>query len=142
LSLNPNFALAHSIYGLALIFCGRREEGAEAASRALRLSPRDPFSAIYNANSSFAQFVGRNYGEAISLARAAICLRGDHVGGYRMLTAAAAMAGQADLATTALQELRRTQANISIAWIVDNMPFKRDADREHYLEAFRCAGLD
>jgi TolB-like protein len=142
LSLNPNFALAQSIYGLALIFCGRREEGAEAAGRALRLSPRDPFSAIYNANSSFAQFVGRNYDEAISLARAAIRLRGDHVGGHRMLAAAAAMAGRADLATTALQELRRTQANFSIAWIVDNMPFKRDADREHYLEAFRCAGLN
>ena len=76
------------------------------------------------------------------LARAAIRLREDHVGGHRVLAAAAAMAGQADVAAAALQELRRAQPNISLTWIADQMPFKRDADREHYLEAFRRAGLD
>ena len=76
------------------------------------------------------------------MARAAIRLRGDFVGGRRILTAAACMAGQADVAKAALQELRRAQPNISLAWIADQMPFKWDADREHYLEAFRRAGLD
>ena len=47
LRLNPNFCLAHGYYGLALGFCGRWKEGEEAAHRALRLSPRDPFSALY-----------------------------------------------------------------------------------------------
>jgi hypothetical protein len=52
------------------------------------------------------------------------------------------MAGQIDIATAALQELRRAQPNISLAWIADQMPIKQEADREHYLEAFRRAGLD
>ena len=142
LSLNPNFALAQSVYGLALAFCGRWEEAGAATARALRLSPRDPFAAIYNGIAAYAQFVGRNYEEAMRLARASIRLRTDHVGGYRMLTASAAMAGQADIATAALQELRRAQPDFSLAWIAKNMPFKHDADREHYLEAFRRAGLD
>ena len=47
LRLNPNFSLAQGYYGLALCYCGRWEEGDLAARRALRLSPRDPFSAIY-----------------------------------------------------------------------------------------------
>ena len=59
-----------------------------------------------------------------------------------MLTAAAGMAGQTEVAKAALQELRRAQPNISLAWIADHMPIKQDADREHYLEAFRRAGLD
>ena len=59
-----------------------------------------------------------------------------------MLTAAAGMAGQTDVAKAALQELRRAQPNISLAWIAANMPIKHDADREHYLEGFRRAGLD
>jgi TolB-like protein len=142
LRLNPNFALAQSVYGLALAFCGRWQDAGAATARALRLSPRDPFSAIYNGIAAYAQFIGRNYAETMRLARASIRLRNDHVGGYRMLCAAAAMSGHADIATSALDALRRAQPNFSLAWIAANMPFKRDADREHYLEAFRRAGLD
>ena len=76
------------------------------------------------------------------LAREAIRQRGDFVGAHRVLTAAAGMAGQTEVATAALQELRRAQPNISLAWIADQMPIKQDADRKHYLEAFRRAGLD
>jgi hypothetical protein len=59
-----------------------------------------------------------------------------------VLVAAAAMAGEIDLAKAALQELRRAQPGISLAWIADRMPIKADAERAHYLEAFRRAGLD
>jgi predicted Zn-dependent protease len=107
----------------------------------LRLSPRDPFSAICSGVAAYAQFVGRNYDEAIRLAREGIRQRFDFVGGYRVLTAAAAMAGDIDVATAALQELRQVQPNISLAWIANHMPLK-EAEREHYLEAFRRAGLD
>jgi len=141
LNLNPSFALALSVYGLALTFSGRWEEAGVATAKALRLSPRDPFAAIYNGIAAHAQLVGRNYEDAMRLAGASIRLRSDHVSGYRMLTAAAAMAGQAEIATAALRELRRLQPNFSLAWIAKNLPFKHDADREHYLEAFRRAGL-
>jgi hypothetical protein len=59
-----------------------------------------------------------------------------------VLTASAGMAGQEEVATAALQELRRAQPNISLAWIANQMPIKEDTDREHYLEAFRRAGLE
>jgi hypothetical protein len=52
------------------------------------------------------------------------------------------MAEMNDVATAALLELRRVQPNISLAWIASQLPIKQDADREHYLEAFRRAGLD
>ncbi len=142
LQLNPNFSLAQGYYGLALSYCGRWQEAHEAAQRAIRLSPRDPSSAIYYGVAAYAQFVGRNYQEAIALAREAIRQRGDLTGAYRVLTVAAGMSGQAEVATAALQELRRAQPNISLAWIADQLPWKLDADREHYLEAFRRAGLD
>jgi tetratricopeptide (TPR) repeat protein len=142
LSLNPNFSLAQGYYGLALSYGGRWEEADLAARRALRLSPRDPFSAIYYGIAAYAQFVGRNYDEAMRLARDGIRQRGDFVGAHRVFTAAAAMAGQIEAAAAALGELRRVQPNVSLAWIADQMPIQRDADRAHYLEAFRRAGLD
>ena len=142
LHLNPNFSLAQGYYGLALSYCGRWEEADQAARARLRLSPRDPFSAVYTGIAAYAQFIGRNYNEAMRLAREAIRQRGDFVGAHRVLTAAAGMAGQTEVATAALQELRRAQPNISLAWIADEMPIMQGAELEHYLEAFRRAGLD
>ena len=142
LRLNPNFWLAQGYYALALCYCGHWEEGNLAARRALRLSPRDPLSALYCGIAAYAQFLGCNYDEAMRLAREGIRQRGDFVGAHRVLTAAAGMTGQEDIATAALQALRRAQPNISLAWIAKYMPIKLDADREHYLEGFRRAGLD
>lgn len=142
LRLNPNFCLAQGYHGLALAFCGRWKEGEEAAHRALRLSPRDPFSALYYGVASYTQFVGRNYDEAMQLARTAIRLHPDFIGGYRGLTSAAGMSGQAEVAAAALQELRRAQPNISLAWVESQVPIRDDAERAHYLEGFRRAGLD
>jgi hypothetical protein len=52
------------------------------------------------------------------------------------------MAGQTDAAAVSLQELRRVQPNITLAWIAHELPMQQDADREHYLEGFRRAGLE
>ena len=142
LQLNPNFSLAQGYYALALSYSGRWRDSYEAAQRAIRLSPRDPSLAIYHGIAAYAQFVGRNYTAAIARSREAIRHRGDLTGAYRVLTVAAGMAGQADVAAAALQELRRTQPNISLAWIAHQLPWKLDSDREHYLEGFRRAGLD
>src|SRR5258708_34414922 len=79
LRLNSNFSLAQGYYGLALAYCGRWEEADVAARRALRLSPRDPFSAIYCGIAAYAQFVGRNYDEAMRLSREGIPQRADFV---------------------------------------------------------------
>src|SRR5580693_6720027 len=141
LQLNPNFSLAQAFYGVALCYCGRWEEGDLAVRRALRLSPRDPFSAIYHGIAAYAQFIGNNYDTAIRLAQQALRQRGDFVGGHRVLTAAAGMAGYGELARTALGELRRAQPDITLAWIANELPMKQPADCEHYLEGFRRAGL-
>ncbi|SDS86095.1 winged helix-turn-helix domain-containing tetratricopeptide repeat protein [Bradyrhizobium canariense] len=142
LQLNPNFSLAQGYYALALSYSGRWRDSYEAAQGAIRLSPRDPSLAIYYGIAAYAQFVGRNYPEAIALAREAIRQRGDLTGAYRVLTVAAGMAGQTEVSAAALKELRRTQPNISLAWIAHQLPWKLDSDREHYLEGFRRAGLE
>ena len=102
LQLNPNFSLAQGYYALALSYCGRWQDAYAATQRAIRQSPRDPSSAIYYGVAAYAQFVGRNYQEAIALAREATRQRGDLSGAYRVLTVAAGMAGQIEVARTAL----------------------------------------
>jgi TolB-like protein/cytochrome c-type biogenesis protein CcmH/NrfG len=142
LRLNPNFSQAQNYYSAALGFCGRWEEAVEAARRAIRLSPRDHFLALYYGSACLAQYIGRNYEEAIRLARISIRLRSDFAGAHRVLTAATGMSGDPEAAAAALQELRRAQPNISLAWVESHVPIQHPADLEHYLEGFRRAGLD
>jgi tetratricopeptide (TPR) repeat protein len=141
LRLNPNFALAQGYYGLALSYCGRWQDADEAVHRAIRLSPRDPYSPVYLGVAAYARFLGGDYQEAIRLARESLRQRSDFVGAHRVLTSAAGMAGELELARAGLQELRRTQPNVSLAWIAEFMPIKATADRDRYLEGFRRAGL-
>jgi len=140
LRLNPSFSLAHGHYGLALACCGRIEEAELATARALRLSPHGSnFSGLLGL---FTHYLKGNYKESMRLSREAIRQRADYVGAYRVLTAAAAMAGEIETAKAVLQELRRLQPNISLEWVAKEIPIKGDAEREHYLEGFRRAGLE
>ena len=141
LRLNPNFALALGYYGLSLSYSGRWQEAEEVVGRALRLSPRDPYSAVYAGILAYAKFLGADYQAAIQLSHDAIRQRSDFVGAHRVLAASAGMAGDVDLAGAALAECRRVQPNISLDWIRREMPIKLEADRAHYLEGFRRAGL-
>jgi hypothetical protein len=72
------------------------------------------------------------------LAREGVRQRFDFASSYRVLTAAAAMAGEIELAKASLQELRRAQPSISLAWIAQHIPVTQD-ERDHYSEAFRGA---
>ncbi|QOG16669.1 MULTISPECIES: winged helix-turn-helix domain-containing protein [Bradyrhizobium] len=141
LALNPNFSLAQGYYALALSYAGRSRDSFDAAQRAIRLSPRDPSLAIYHGIAGYARFTERHYDEAIALAREAIRYRGDLTGAYRVLAVSAGMIGDSALAESALGELRRTQPGISLHWIATQLPWATEADREHYLEGFRRAGL-
>jgi TolB-like protein len=141
LRLNPNFSPARGIYGVALSYRGRWQEGLAAAQQALRFSPRDPFAAIYCGVAAYCQYLGRNYIEAVRLSREAMRQRADFVGAHRVLTASLGMSGETEAARVALEGLRRAQSSISLAWLSSEMPFEREEDRAHYLEGFRRAGL-
>jgi tetratricopeptide (TPR) repeat protein len=141
LRLNPSFSPARGLYGVALSYRGRWEEGDRAAREALKFSPRDPFAAIYCGVAAYCQYVGKNYAEAIRLSREALRQRTDFVGAHRVLTASLGMAGSTDAAKTALEGLRRAQPNVTLAWLASELPFEHDADKAHYVEGFRRAGL-
>jgi hypothetical protein len=85
--------------------------------------------------------VGRNSAQAIRLSREALRQRADFVGAHRVLTASLGMACGTDAAKAALDGLPRAQPNITLAWLASELPFEHDADKAHYVEGFRRAGL-
>jgi hypothetical protein len=59
-----------------------------------------------------------------------------------VLTAAAGLAGDIELARASLRELRRAQPNISLAWMAQYLPLRRQDQLEQCLEGMRRAGLN
>ena len=101
-----------------------------------------PIRRVYFGIAAYAQFLGGDYEEAMRLAREALRQRSDFVGAHRVLTAAAGMAGPdrgcpAPRCRSCAARSPTSRSPGSPSY----MPIKLDADREHYLEGFRRAGL-
>src|SRR5262249_60610826 len=90
---------------------------------------------------AYGEFAAGNHAGGMRLARGGTRQRADFVGAHRVLTAAAAMTGETDLARSTLAALRRAQPNISLAWLARELPLP-EAERLHFVQAMRRAGLD
>ena len=142
LRLNPNFSPARGIYGVALAYRGRWEEGDAAARAGAALFParslcRDLLRRCrllpvcrpqlrrgdppLPRSAAPAQRFRRRPPRADGLARH---VRRDRGGARRRWQRCAA-----------------SSRTISLAWLSSEMPFEREEDRAHYLEGFRRAGL-
>ena len=141
LQLNPNFSLAHGIYGLVLSWSGHAREGGESARRALRLSPRDPLAAMFHAVAAYAAYIERDYSESIALCRKSIRLRGDFTAGWRVMVAAAGMTGDTAVAAEAMEGYRRTLPGVTLAKAEEQLQVIPEGERAHFLEGLRRAGL-
>jgi TolB-like protein/Flp pilus assembly protein TadD len=146
LSLNPNFAIAHWLFALALCYLGRGEEALEHADTAERLSPRDLLAlgntGVFNNVRAAACFVAGRYREGIEYARLAINESPKLTPAYRALILNCAFAGEIEEARVALRTLRTLAPAVSPSWVREANPFERAPERQRWVEAFRLAGLE
>jgi len=142
LSLNPNFALAHTYMAAALIFLGRIDEAFAHINTSERLSPRGLFHGVNNLMRAVAHFFAGQHRDAADFARKSVLESPGIVTGYRHLVVNCALAGELDEARAALSILRRLQPEISLAWVSKWLPYRSPNDREKFIEGFRLAGLD
>src|SRR5215471_10956934 len=141
LGLNPNFAAAHGYLGLACALAGRSEKAISHAEQAIRMSPHDPQNAVFNIAIAAAHYLAGRYTEAVVFGRKATQQRPGLSGALRIYAASLAQAGQIDEARAALQDLKKLQPGISLAWIEQYVPYTT-GPMAKFLEGMRKAGLD
>jgi TolB-like protein len=140
--LNPSFALGHAGLGYALACGGQPERGLESLEQALRLSPRDPFLAIYAPVVRYmALFALGRYEETIAVCRSTAALHPNHAGAWRLMTVSLGLLGRIDEAKEALAHTLTMQPDLSSAHVVNDTVFADPADRARFLEGLRKAGL-
>lgn len=137
--LNPNLAWGHFALAVASLYQGQLGTALTAVDMALRLSPNDPQRFAWLATRASALFLLRRYDEAIQTALQSRSAR-------RFTTASRVLAasyGQLDLhrqaAVAVVEMLTAGGTERTIADVI--RPFTRPADREHYSEGLRKAGL-
>ena len=141
--LNPNFALGHAGLGYGLAAGGHPERGLEALELAHRLSPRDPFLAIYAPTVRYmALFALARYEEAIHVCRSTITLHPKHAGAWRLLTVSLGLLGKVDEAKAALAQTLKLQPDLSLNHVESNTIYADPADRARFREGLLRAGLD
>ena len=140
LDLNPNFATAAGSVDLALMFDGQSDDAILTFERALRMSPRDPFNGIFFAAISAAHYFAGRYLQAVDWARKAVEMRPGNLGGWRILCASLAQAGEIEESKAAMRTVRQLQPDLSIAWIKEWVPYT-SGPMTHFLEGMWKAGL-
>ena len=138
---NPSDAMANNCYGAHLAFVGRGEEAIETLTRAMAISPRDPWAFEFRVSMAWAYFAIQDYEQALEWAEKSI-QRGPNPMAYQVAVASSGQLGQLDRAEISLRELLRLQPDLSVAGLeLFFAPANRDfVDR--LLEGMHKAGWE
>jgi TolB-like protein len=140
--LNPNFALGHAGLGYAYA-CGEQpERGLQSLEQAQRLSPCDPFLAIYAPIVRYMAFFALGqYEETVAVCRSLTALHPHHAGAWRLMTVSLGLLGKIDEAREALARTLALQPDLSSAHVTHDTVFVNPNDRERFLQGLLNAGL-
>ena len=142
IELNPNFALGYAGLGYAYACGGEPERGLESLEQAQRLSPCDPFLAIYAPVGRYMALFGmKKYEETIAVCRAYAALHPHHAGAWRLMTTSLGLLGKIDEAREALSRTLALQPDLSSAHVANNTVFANPDDRARFLLGLQKAGL-
>ena len=90
---------------------------------------------------AIAHYLAGRYQEAVAFGRKAVQQRAGFSGGHRIFAASLAQAGQLEEARAAIEQMKKLQPGITIAWIEGNIPYMPDAMAK-LVAGLRKAGLE
>ncbi len=135
LTLNPNNADIMAELADALAYNGQPEDAVALIREAMRLNPHYPDWYLWHL--ADALYMLRRYDDAI----AALQQMHNVAEGRRLLAASYAQLGRLDEARAQAQEVLKLHPNFSVARWVAIQPNRVPAQREHFVEGLRKAGL-
>jgi tetratricopeptide (TPR) repeat protein len=141
LILNPNLAVGWLLSGWINIRLGKPDVTIERATRAIRLSPLDPFTSLAHTIIGAGHFYAGRYDEASSWADKGFREQPNSAAAARMAAGSHALAGRLDQAHKAMARLREIDPTLRVSDLRHLVPFRRPEDLARYEEGLRKAGL-
>jgi len=141
IALNPNLAQAQFGLGLALVLGGQPSGAVTNLENAARLSPRDPNYYAFLVVHAWAELLRHRFDSALEWARRAVAQPNSGVWGNATLAIALAHLDRREEARAALDVLIEQKPDMSLSFISETLPFKRESDSQIFEQGLRRAGL-
>ena len=139
LDINPNEADLMVRYSTLLGFMDRDEEAIEWSEKAMRQNPLHPV--WYHWNAAFVYAVAHKNERAIVESKKALAVHKTSASIRRILIAAHGQRGEWDEAKRYAAEILEQFPRFRLSTDMRNSPFQHEAERKHYWDLFRKAGL-
>lgn len=141
LRLNPNLAYIWALSAPTYCYIGKPEEALRRLDRYRELAPFDPYSHFFENAYAMAHLFNRDYEQAASIGRRVVKANPEFINSYKPLIAALGYLGLRDEAKGHIEAVLALEPTFSVEEFGASYPFKRDIDREHYMEGLRLAGV-
>jgi adenylate cyclase len=139
ISLDPNFALAYMLLGLALHYGGKSEQSLDVFDRAFALDPYHPD--VYLHFQAQAYFQLGQFEKAVEILKRRLVRNPSTDISRALLAASYGHLGRGDEARHEWQELLRVNPNYSVEHRRRVLPYKNPADFELFVDGLRKAGV-
>ncbi|HZH27652.1 MAG TPA: tetratricopeptide repeat protein [Azospirillaceae bacterium] len=139
LEVHPNFALARTLYGWALLRRGDFDAAIRETGEALRLSPTHSFSGFHTSVHGLALLGARRFADALPYLREAAASYPGYYGHHRALASCCGHLGLLDEGRAALERATRLIPGIDL--VGADRRLQGYAHREVFIEGLRKAGL-
>jgi adenylate cyclase len=138
-ALNPNSAFVISMLGFALGFGGYREEAMARLQQAMRVSPHDPLTWLWQIWRASAQLYGRDFAAALDTLHEVVRLRPGYLAPHQMIAASLAHLGRLPEARAVLDRTRARFPEQDRRFVQQRPPWLRPEDNALRSEGLRLA---
>jgi len=143
LSLNPNLPMAWALSAVTYAYAGDPEEAERRNNRYKKLSTFDPHAFFFDAFFTLIHLMKRDYENAVKEGRKVVQLNPSFSAGYKPYLAALGYLRQEleQETETMRHQLLAIEPDFTIERFLKTTPMKKQADRLHYAEGLRRAGI-
>jgi len=141
LSLNPNLAMAWALSAITYAYMGEAEEAERRNNRYKKLSPLDPHAFFFDAFFILIHLMKRDYESAVAVGRAVSEMNPSFSATYKPYLAALGHLGRSQEAAVVRRRLLAIEPDFTLERFIATSPLERDADRDHYAQGLRLAGI-
>jgi adenylate cyclase len=138
-ALNPNSAFVISMLGCVLCYGGYREEALARLEQAMRVSPHDPLTWLWQIWRASTEFYDRDFAAALDTLREVVRLRPDYLAPQQMIVASLAHLGRLPEARAVLERAGARFPEQDRRFVQQRMPLLRPEDYALRSEGLRLA---
>jgi adenylate cyclase len=139
--LNPNSGTSLGGLGGVLAFAGDAEEATAMSERGFRLSPPEPYTALWIWYAAVAAFRLQQFETALRHAETGILVKPDVATGHLLRAIACCGLSRFTDAKASIQDACTWNQSLSLSRLAKYMPYRYGADLEKTIEALREAGM-